>query len=163
MSGIYLWLMYSPAKYPLINHLAISLVICHDTSCHVLLHILKICSQTEQQFSWADRVRESLRWLDNLITCRDESPVSAEAGCVSQCTAAGWRRPPAASFSGIIVCDWWLLRRHHRHCTEGQPSPAQLQTAVIPHSHNQTHAGGHLLGIPSTLYTLFTHITLLIC
>ena len=33
-----------------------------------------------------------------------------------------------------------------------QPSPAQLQTAVTPHSYNQTHAGRHLLGIPSTQY-----------
>ena len=73
---------------------------------------------------------ESWSWLDNLITCRDESPVSASAGYVSQCTAAGWRRPPAVSFSGIIVCDWWLLRRHHRHCTEGQPSPAQPSPAT---------------------------------
>ena len=43
-------------------------------------------------------------------------------------------------------------RRHNQHCTEGQPSPAQLQTAVTPHSYNQTHAGRHLLGIPSTQY-----------
>ena len=33
-----------------------------------------------------------------------------------------------------------------------QPSPAQLQTAVTAHSYNQTHAGRHLLGIPSTQY-----------
>ena len=96
------------------------------------LHAMSSCifwkSAVRLSFSFqADRVRESLSWLDNLITCRDESPVSAEAGCVSQCTAAGWRRPPAGCFSGIIVCDWWLRwwRRHHRHCTEGQPSPAQ--------------------------------------
>ena len=84
---------------------------------HVLLSILFWRSAVRLSFSFkADRVREmreSWSWSDNLIWWLAEMRVQSlprlVAGSVSQCTAAGWRRPPAVSFSGIIVCDWWLV------------------------------------------------------
>ena len=81
------------------------------------LSILFWRSAVRLSFSFqADRVREmreSWSWSDNLIWWLAEMRVQSlprlVAGSVSQCTAAGWRRPPAVSFSGIIVCDWWLV------------------------------------------------------